>query len=126
VRRLVFVDHHPAYLHRGYYLPDPTRPVLESELQVTDLRGLFRSSANALIKSGDVSIEAVTLTAEEAALLQIPLDAPAMILEHHFFDFKDQPISWGWFTGSAERLRLCTRVGFDPLSPSSLRDEKAR
>ena len=40
-----------------------------------------------------------------------PQPMAAFCIEHLFYDFDDQPISWGWFIGRADRLRFTTRVG---------------
>jgi GntR family transcriptional regulator len=111
IRRLLTVRGEPAFYHRGYLIYDPTRPVIEAEFQVTDLKGVFQGSSSPLIKSGELFLEAALLNEEEAGILQIPLPAPGMMLEHIFYDFDDKPISWGWFVCSSARLRLNTRVG---------------
>ncbi len=124
IRRLLTVEDQPAFYHRGYLIYDPTRPVVELEFQVTDLRGLFRGSGNPLIKSGELSLEATVLNEEEAGILQVPLHAPGMVLEHTFYDFRDKPISWGWFVCTNQHLRLFTRIGFEQTYGT--RDERTR
>ncbi len=124
IRRLLLVRDEPAFYHRGYLIYDPARPVVEAELQVTDLKGLFHGSGGPLIKCGDLFLEAALLNEEEAALLQIPLPAPGMVLEHIFYDFDDCPVSWGWFVCSSSRLRLHTRVGLE--NANGTRDERIR
>jgi GntR family transcriptional regulator len=124
IRRLLTVEEKPAFYHRGYLIYDPNRPVVESEFQVTDLKGLFRGSGNPLIKSGELSLEATVIKEEEANLLQIPVNTPGMVLEHTFYDFKDKPLSWGWFVCSNQHLRLYTRIGFEQTYET--RDERAR
>jgi DNA-binding GntR family transcriptional regulator len=124
IRRLLTVEDQPAFYHRGYLIYDPTRPVVESEFQVTDLKGLFRGSGNPLIKSGELSLEATVLNEEEAGILQIPLHTPGMVLEHTFYDFRDKPLSWGWFVCSNQHLRFHTWVGFEQTYGT--RDERTR
>lgn len=124
IRRLLTVDDRPAYYHRGFLVYDPTRPVLESEFEVTDLKGLFHSKGNALIKSGALAAEATFLTAEEVAVLQLPGPMPGMMLEHLFYDFNNQPLSWGWFVCASARLRLQTKIGFE--NSYGTRDERPR
>ena len=58
-------------------------------------------------------MEAVLLTEEEAAILQSPLPAAGLLLEHIFFDFDDKPVNWGWFVCLGNQLRLSTSVGLD-------------
>ena len=109
---------------RGYLIYDPARPVIESELEVTDLKGLFQGSGSALIKSGDLYLESTLLNEEEAGLLKLERPAPGMVLEHIFYDFDDRPVSWGWFVASSQRLRLHTRVGIEFANET--RDERTR
>jgi GntR family transcriptional regulator len=111
IRRLIEVDGEPAFYHRGYLLYDPARPVVESELEVTELRCLFEGQGSILIKRGELTLEASIMNEEEARILKITLPSPAMLLEHIFYDFDDRPISWGTFICQAKRLRLQTEVG---------------
>jgi DNA-binding GntR family transcriptional regulator len=124
IRRLLVVKDQPAFYHRGYLINDPTRPVIEAELEVTELKGIFQGSGSSLIKFGDLYLESALLTSEEAQLLDLSMPAPGMVLEHIFYDFDDKPVSWGWFVCSSERLCLHTRVGIDELS--GIRDERSR
>lgn len=45
------------------------------------------------------------LAEEEAALLHAEAGVPAFRLEHIFYDFDGQPVSWGWFICSGDHLR---------------------
>jgi GntR family transcriptional regulator len=111
IRRLLCTDGAPAFYHREYLIYDPTRPIVESEMEVTALQHLFSGSGETILKRGDLNIEATILTEEEACLLQAPQPMAAFCLEHLFYDFDDKPISWGWFIGRADRLRFTTQVG---------------
>jgi DNA-binding GntR family transcriptional regulator len=113
IRRLLLIRGEPAFYHRAYLIYDPTRPVVESELEVTVLKGLFDGTGSPLIKRGELSMEAALLTEEEAVILQVPLPAAGLLLEHTFLDFDDRPVSWGWFVCHADRLRLHTKVGLE-------------
>lgn len=111
IRRLLRLDNEPVFYHREYLIYDPTRPIVESEMEVTALQRLFSGAGETILKRGDLSIEATILTDEEARLLCAPQPMPAFCLEHLFYDFDDKPISWGWFIGRADRLRFTTHVG---------------
>lgn len=113
IRRLLSVAGAPAFYHRAYLVNDPDRPVVEAELEVTDLKGVFQGSGGSLIKHGDLFLESTMLDDEEAAILKIDTPAPGMLLEHIFYDFDNLPISWGWFVCPSSRLRLHTRVGIE-------------
>jgi DNA-binding GntR family transcriptional regulator len=124
IRRLLLVDGEPAFYHRGYLVNDPNRPVVEAELEVTDLKGLFQGSGSSLIKHGDLYLESTLLDKEETRLLMLNSPAVGMLLEHIFYDFDDQPVSWGWFVCASTRLRLHTRIGIQQVD--GMRDERAR
>ena len=113
IRRLLMVDNEPAFYHRGYLINDPNRPIVEAELEVTDLKGLFQGSGSALIKYGNLFLEATQLDEEETEVLELQAPAVGMQLEHIFYDFDDHPISWGSFVCSSTRLRLHTRIGIE-------------
>jgi GntR family transcriptional regulator len=111
IRRLISRHGEPLLCHREYLVYDPTRPVVEGEMEVTSLQGLFDGSGGSPLKRGDLAIEATVLTEEEARLLESPAGAPAFRLEHIFYDFDDRPVSWGWFICPGSRLRFTTIVG---------------
>ena len=110
IRRLIFQGADPVLLHREHVIYDPTRPIIEAEMEVTALRGLF-SGGGADLKRGDLTIDATVLTEEEAVLLHSEIGVPAFRLEHIFFDFDNRPVSWGWFICSGDRLRFTATIG---------------
>jgi DNA-binding GntR family transcriptional regulator len=111
IRRLIFQDEAPMLLHREHVIYDPTRPIIEAEMEVTALRGLFRGGGGSDLKRGDLAIEATVLTEEEAAVLCSEVGVPAFRLEHIFYDFDDRPVSWGWFICSGDHLRFTATIG---------------
>ncbi|HBY06633.1 MAG TPA: GntR family transcriptional regulator [Chloroflexi bacterium] len=113
IRRLFTQEGQPVFYHRAYLIYDPKRPIVEAEMDVTSLQGLFASVDNSLLKRGQLNIEAALMNAEEAKLLQSPFPAAAFFLEHLFYDFDDRPISWGWFIFRSDRLRFTTSVGIE-------------
>ena len=111
IRRLFTREDTPIFYHRAYLISDPTRPIVEAEMDVTSLRGLFTSADNTMLKRGQLTIEATMMNEEEAKILQTPLPAAAFYLEHLFYDFENYPISWGWFIFRSNYLRFNTQVG---------------
>lgn len=112
IRRLIFEGGgDPVLLHREHVIYDPTRPLIEAEMEVTALRGLFSGGSGSDLKRGDLAIDATVLTEEEATLLHSEVGAPAFRLEHTFYDFDDRPVSWGWFICSGDRLRFTATIG---------------
>ncbi len=111
IRRLFIKDGEPVFYHRAYLVYDPGRPIVEAEMDVTSLKGLFTHSDSTLLKRGQLTIEAALMNAEEAELLKTCLPAAAFYLEHLFYDFSDRPVSWGWFVFRNDRLHFTTQVG---------------
>ncbi len=93
-------------------LADPTRPIVEAELEITSLHGLFSGNGGTIFKRGELAIETIVLNREEAGLLNAPEMLPAFRLEHTFFDFSDKPVSWGRFICRGDRFRFTATVGF--------------
>jgi GntR family transcriptional regulator len=87
------------------------RPIVEAEMDVTSLHGLFSGSGETDIKKGLLVIRSALLDEEKAALLRVKPSTPAVRLEHTFFDFDDQPVSFGYFICSSDRLSFSARVG---------------
>ncbi|MBN1220326.1 MAG: GntR family transcriptional regulator [Anaerolineae bacterium] len=113
IRRLLTINDNPAFYHREYLIYDPTRPIVEAELEVTTLQGLFDGTGSAMLKRGKLKIEACLLNEEEVTLLQTTLPTAAFYLEHLFYDFNDCPVSWGWFICRSDYLHFATRVGIN-------------
>ena len=111
IRRILWTKKKPALYHREYLIYDPTRPIVEAELEVTALRRIFSGTGETILKRGEISLEATLLNEEEAQLLQVQLPQAAFCFEHLFYDFDDRPISWGWFIGRNDLLRFTTQVG---------------
>jgi DNA-binding GntR family transcriptional regulator len=111
IRRLIFRGEEPLLLHREHVAYDPTRPLVEAEMEVTSLHGLLSGGGGSDLKRGDLAIEATALTEEEATLLHSDVGVPGFRLEHIFYDFKDCPVSWGWFICAGDRLRFTATVG---------------
>ncbi len=111
IRRLLRTDGLPSLYHREYLIYDPLRPIVEAELEVTALQRLFNGTGETILKRGEINLEATILNDEEAKILEAPRPMAAVCFEHLFYDFDDKPISWGWFIGRADSLRLSTQVG---------------
>lgn len=118
IRRLIYQGADPMLLHREHVVCDPTRPVVEAELDVTTLYGLFSGGGESTLKRGDLTIEPTALTEEEASMLHAEVGAAAFRLEHIFYDFDDRPVTWGWFVCPGDRLRFTATVGLPDLGRS--------
>jgi DNA-binding GntR family transcriptional regulator len=111
IRRLLTRQGQPLFYHRAYLIYDPTRPIVEAEMDVTSLQGLFSNGNSTLLKRGELHIEATLINEEEARVLKKPLPTAGLLLEHVFYDFDNRPLSWGWFVFPGDTLKLSTQVG---------------
>lgn len=111
IRRLLLKNDDPVLCHEEHLIYDPMRPIVEAEMDVTSLHGLFSGTGETDIKKGLLVIRSTLLNEEEASLLRVQPSTPAFRLEHTFFDFRDQPVSFGYFICSADRLNFSARVG---------------
>jgi len=111
IRRLLSRGADPILYHQEYLMYDPTRPIVEAEMEVTSLRGLFAGTGESAFKGGLLTIEATTLNESEAKLLDGSLGQPAFRLAHTFYDFQDHPASWGWFICRGDRIQFRATVG---------------
>ena len=111
IRRLLTRQGQPIFYHRAYLIYDPKRPIVEAEMDVTSLQGLFANAGNHMLKRGQLCIESTLMNEEEAKILQTSLPAAAFYLEHLFYDFDEKPMSWGWFVFRSDQLRFTTQIG---------------
>jgi GntR family transcriptional regulator len=111
IRRLLSYDGQPAFYHREYLVYDPARPIVEAEMEVTTLQGLFGDERAGGMKGGSMDIEAANLNREEAQILALEEGRAAFRFEHIFYDFDDRIVSWGWFLCRGDLLHFTARVG---------------
>lgn len=111
IRRLLIRDGDPIIYHQGQLVYDPVLRIVEAEMEVTSLLGLFEGKGETMLKWGELVIELAVLTKEEADLLNTLTHQPAFQLEHIFYDFSDRPVSWGKFICRGDRFRFTTTVG---------------
>lgn len=117
IRRLLLRDREPVAYHREYVVFDPKRPTVEAEMVITSLQGLFDGRNETALKRGDLRIQATVLTEREAQQLKSVAGSAAFRIEHTFFDFNEQPVSWGWFIVPAAFLEFDATIGARPVVP---------
>jgi GntR family transcriptional regulator len=113
IKRLLIQDGDPVVHHKAHLIYDPALPIVEAELEVTSLHGLFVGNGETNLKRAEMTIEAAVLTQEEADRLNTFPGQPAFRLEHTFYDFEDRPVSWGRFTCRGDRFRFTATVGIN-------------
>ncbi|HEX9117841.1 MAG TPA: GntR family transcriptional regulator [Anaerolineae bacterium] len=111
IRRLLCRQAEPIAIHREYLLFDAARPIVEAEMGITSLQGLFDGRGETVLKRGDLAIETTTITEDEARILLVPAGKAAFRIEHTFYDFDERPVSWGWFIVRGDCLRFNASVG---------------
>lgn len=111
MRRLIVNDSAPIVYHKESMLYDPKLPIVEGEMELTSLHGLFSGSNESNFKKGRLNLRATILGQEGARLLESDVAEPALKLEHVFYDFKNRPVSWGWFIFRSDLPELTTTIG---------------
>jgi GntR family transcriptional regulator len=111
IRRILQRGDQPLIYHRESLIYDPTRPIIESELDVTALRDMFEGGAGTGPKRGELILHASVFTEEEAGRLRLPAGAAAWVLEHIFYGYDEKPMSWGCFISSGELFSFRASVG---------------
>ena len=111
INRVLIRNEDPIIYHREHLIYDPRRPIVEAELEVTSLHGLFVGGGETDLKRGELTIRAGVLTGEEAEILQSIENLPVFCLEHIFYDFDDKPVSWGRFVCRGDRIQFSANVG---------------
>lgn len=111
IRRLLLSDVRPVMFHEGHIRCDPTKPVVEAELNLGPLSQLFTGRSEGSVKKGELELIPTVLGEMEAGLLGHPVGTPAFRLEYVVFDFDDNPFGWGWFVAPPEVFRLKTQLG---------------
>lgn len=111
LERLICRSGDPLIYHREYLIYDPARPLVESELEVTSLRGLFTGSGTSEVKDGRLELRAVNLEDEVAKKLQCETGLASFRLEHLLYDFEDSPVSWGKFYMPGDEISFRTAMG---------------
>ncbi|MBN1656805.1 MAG: GntR family transcriptional regulator [Anaerolineae bacterium] len=116
IHRLLLRDGEPVAYHREFLILDPLRPIVEAEMGITSLQGLFDGTGETMLKRGELGIQTTVLTEEEAGLLDTPAGSAAFRIEHTFYDFDEQPVSWGWFIVPGSYLQFNATVGAQPVA----------
>jgi GntR family transcriptional regulator len=117
IRRLLVRDIEPVAYHREFLISDPLRPIVEAEMGITNLQGLFDGTGQTMLKRGDLTIQTTVLAEEESDLLDAPAGSAAFRVEHTFYDFDERPVSWGWFIVPGKHLQFDAAVGAQAVAP---------
>jgi GntR family transcriptional regulator len=111
IKRLLSNKDGPFIYHQEFLIYDPYRPIVEEELEIVSLKGLFAGDEETNLKGGEITIEVTTVNETEAELLNATVGEPAFRLEHIFKDFNNIPMIWGWFICRGKDLRFNAKIG---------------
>jgi GntR family transcriptional regulator len=111
LRRLLLRDERPIIFHSGYIRYEPTRPVVEAELNLGPFCDFFNGYGGGTAKKGELSLVPELLNEEESGLLGRPVGAPVFRIEYVVYDFDDAPFGCGWFTVLPESMKMKARLG---------------
>lgn len=111
LKRTISTDGRPFLVQEGHLLLDPSRPIMEAELEATYLTDLFAGSGQGLIKTAGLTIVPAALMDENAALLEKPGGTVGFRLEYVFFDAASAPLAAGYFLTADDSLKLSATIG---------------
>lgn len=109
--RLVSHAGRPFLLNRVALRFDPKSPIVESELEVSSLSGLFTGQGNSFIKKAKIEIEPCLLSPTESGYLKVASLAPAFKINYIFYGYSDSPVGSGWFLAPKKAITLSTKIG---------------
>ncbi|MDR2945451.1 MAG: GntR family transcriptional regulator [Candidatus Adiutrix sp.] len=109
--RLVSHEGRPFLLNKAALRFDPRSPIVESELEVSSLSGLFTGEGNSFIKKALLLVEPCLLSPVEAGHLKIETETAAFKINYTFYDYTDSPVGSGWFLAPKTAVQLRTRIG---------------
>jgi len=118
LKRTISTAGHPFLVQEGHLLLDPSRPIMEAELEATYLTDVFAGSGQGLIKSAGLSIVPVAIDGENAKLLNRSEGVVGFKLEYVFFDAGSAPLAVGYFLTADDSLKLSATIGVK-LAPVS-------
>lgn len=111
LKRLVSHNGHPFLLNNAYLRFDPKSPIVESELEVSSLSGLFTGEGNSFIKKALLRVEPIRLSTQEAVYLKTDTEEAAFKIRYIFFDYTDSPVGSGWFLTPKTLVSLAAKIG---------------
>ena len=121
IRRILQRGDEPLIYHRESLVYDPTRPTIESELDVTALRDMFEGGVGSGPKRGELILHASVLTDEEAGRLRLRAGFGRLGAGAHLLRLRREAASAGAASSAAA---TCSRSA--PASERRRPDERHR
>ncbi|MDR3134988.1 MAG: GntR family transcriptional regulator [Deltaproteobacteria bacterium] len=109
--RLVSHKDKPFLLNEALLKFDPQAPIVEAELELSSLSGLFTGEGSNYIKKTFLRVEPATINQAEAHQLKTQDGETAFKIHYVFYDYKDNPLGLGWFLTPKKYITLTTKIG---------------
>jgi GntR family transcriptional regulator len=109
--RLVSHKEKPFLLNEALLKFDPSAPIVEAELELSSLSGLFTGEGSHYIKKTFLRVEPATLSSMEATQLGTSEADTAFKINYIFYDYEDRPLGSGWFLTPKKYITLTTKIG---------------
>ncbi|MDR2368083.1 MAG: GntR family transcriptional regulator [Deltaproteobacteria bacterium] len=109
--RLVSHKENPFLLNETLLRFDPRAPVVEAELELSNLVGFFTGDGSNYIKKTALKVVPVALSQYEAERLMAQEGEVAFKIHYSFYDYDDKPLGLGWFLAAKKYVTLSTRIG---------------
>jgi GntR family transcriptional regulator len=109
--RLVSHRDKPFLLNEALLKFDPQAPIVEAELELSSLSGLFTGEGSNYIKKTFLRVEPATINQTEATQLKAQDGDTAFKIHYVFYDYQDKPSGLGWFLTPKKYITLTTKIG---------------
>jgi GntR family transcriptional regulator len=106
IERLRYLGDLPLSLDMTYLTPDVGNQVLDRELEVNDVFALIEQVTGHRLGAADLAVEAVSADAHSAAILQVPNEAPLLLLERLTHLDDGRPVDLEYIRMRADRITL--------------------
>lgn len=110
IRRLIFQEDEPVVYDQKSLIYDPTKPIVEAELETTSLDELLYRQGEVSPNRAELTIEAITLKDEEAQLLRVSPGSPAFRVAQLVYDVHDRPVGLGSLICRGDKYKFTASI----------------
>lgn len=105
-------DNEPLVYEKKYVKYTKQKPILETELKDPSLSNLAVVHGDQFPTASKRVLHASTVTAEEAAVLEVEPNTPVFVIEQTVYDADKEPIGWGKSVYRGDRYKLTSYIGW--------------
>jgi GntR family transcriptional regulator len=109
--RLVSHKGHPFLLNQAILKFDPLAPIVEAEMELSSLSGIFSGEGSHYVKKAFLRVEPYALNATESLQLKCKESETAFRINYTFYNYKDLPLGSGWFLTPKKYIALSAKIG---------------